>query len=265
MSYLKYKTRQLASQMLIRKNRYEEERDFTVLDEAISNRLVSVAAVLILITTALFIFVTNQTNLQVMRTESGWIMMSTGGRTETSLNHLDCKYIVSHDSVSNTTAISGIVAKAFNASRESANLTFSMRVLVVAIWNACSVEVNKKATLTSEQPITLYESSDYYPTAFFAFEERRMQGTSSFNDTTPKQYVFTMEWNMSLAFSNVTVFKARYYYNISFYLTIPDLVQIVIPTTYAYNALVVATVGVVMISIAVRAWNRPRVIDDSEP
>jgi hypothetical protein len=251
--------------MLIWKNRYDEERVLMVLDEVTSNRLVSVAAILILIITALFIFATNQTNLQVTRTESGWIMTSTSGRTETSLDHLDCKYIVSHDLVSNTTAISGIVAKAFNASRESTNLTFSMNVFVVAIWNACSVEVNKKAALTCEQSITLYESSDYYPTAFFAFEEHRMQGTSSFNDTIPKQYVFTMEWNMSLAFSNVTVFDARYYYNISFYLTIPDLVQVVIPSTYAYNALVVATVGVVIISMAIRTWNHPRVIDDSEP
>jgi len=235
-----------------------------VLDEITTNRLVAAIAISILVISALFVFTTNQISLQVTRTESGWIMTSTGERTEASLDYLDCNYVVSHNSASNTTAISGMIVEVFNASRESANLTFSMGIIVVAIWNACSVEVNKRATLTAELPVTLYESSDHYPTASFAFDEHRMQGTYSFNDTTHTQYALAMEWNISLEFSNVTVSNAYFYYNISFSLTVPSFVHVIIPSTLTYNALVATTVGVVIIYMVIRTWNRPRIIDDSQ-
>ena len=237
--------------------------DIMVLDEITSNRLVSVVAISVLIITSLIVFSTSQVNLQAVCTRTGVIGALSGGTAVASVNELNCTYEISHDQYTNSTTIRGAVEEAFTASHESANLTFAMGISVVAMEDECSVDVYKKSTLTSELPVTIYESSDHYPPAHFAFEEHSMQGNCSFNNTSPQNYVLTMEWNITLTFTNISSFGARFSCNISFALATPSLVRVTIPSSLGYSALAAATVGVVIISIVVRAWNRPRLIDDS--
>jgi hypothetical protein len=232
------------------------------LDEIEANRLVSAVAVSILIVTALFIFSVDHTEVSISVSKSGWIVDSSGGNTSASLGHTNCSCQISNNPDTNSTTVAGVVQEAFMAFQRSSNLTYGMEFLYVAIESQYSVDVYKKASLTSEFPATVYESSDYYPFGFLVLEEGFMHGSYSFNDTSPEQYTFMMEWNVTLTFVNSSPLDAQFFCNISFSYTFPDLIAVNLPSSLGYATLVVAVIGVVVISMVFKAWNRPRVVDD---
>lgn len=235
----------------------------SAMNEIASNRYVSAAAIAVILITALFIFSVSHTEVSVSDLKYGWMAVSSEGTESASLNRVNCAYEVSNDLGTNSTTIEGVVQESLTAFSGSTNLTYAMNFLYVAIESQYSVDVYKKASLTSEFPATIYESSDYYASGFLVLEEGYMHGSYSFNDTSPEQYTFTVEWTVTLTFINSTPLKAQFACNISFSFILPNLVQISVPNLLGYNALVAATIGIVAISMVFRAMNRPRLVDDS--
>jgi hypothetical protein len=251
-------------------NLYQQVQDNTPgrlvrLDEIDANRLVSVVAVLTLIITALFIFSVSRTEISVSESKSGWIVVSSGGATSASLSHSNCTYEISDDPSVNSTTIAGIVQESFTASRESSNLTYGMEFF---FWfpyfsHDYPVDVCMNATLTSMMPVQIYNYSFYDIGRFTGLDLSPSNDSRSFNNSSPEEYKFVMEWAVTITFINSSLSNAQFFCNVSFSYTVPDLVAINLPSSLGYTSLIGAVIGVVVISMVFRAWNYPRLVDDS--
>jgi hypothetical protein len=253
------------SQIFIRKFRTIFPGRLVRLDEIEANRLVSAVAVSILIVTALFIFSVDHTEVSISVSKSGWIVDSSGGNTSASLGHTNCSYQISNNPDTNSTTVAGVVQEAFMAFQGSSNLTYGMEF---SFWFSYLpqnfiIDVHANATLISVMSVQIYNYSFYVTGGAWALGFRPPTNPQSFNNSNPEEYRFVMDWASTITFINPSLSDAQFFCNISFSYTFPDLIAVNLPSSLGYATLVVAVIGVVVISMVFKAWNRPRVVDDS--
>jgi hypothetical protein len=233
------------------------------MDELAWNKYISIAVIIVITIAALIVFSTNRVEISVSESRSGWIVVSSGENTSVSLSHVNCSYEISNELSTNSTTIAGVVQETFTASKESSNFTYAIHSSFAAMGTDYSVDAYTRAALESKLSIAAEEYFDHYP-PFLGLDIEPMNNTMTFNNTYSEQYTFTMEWALLLTFFFTAPFDARFFCNISFKITLPNLVTINIPSSLGFDSFVAVAIGVVIISMAARVWNRPKVVDDTK-